>query len=144
MMNGTDSRTGGYAPWCLLLLALPVIGFSQSRSASGTGTEGAIEIVETTNPVISGHQVAVGNIWERELPDINGAVAMRMSASLSVMCIETGEEWSQFVILGDMVTLGEYSYRIDSIDPGGDSRGSITLVEEQGFGSGHRKLRQML
>ena len=131
MRQRTGFRAGGYAPWCLvLLLALPVIGCSQTRSVGETGVEGAIEIVETTNPVISGHQVAVGNIRERELPDINGALAMRMSASLSIMCVETGEEWSAFFAKGDPVTLGEHTYRIDSIYPGDDSRGSITLVEE--------------
>lgn len=131
MKQRTGFRAGGIAPWCLvLLLALPVIGCSQARSIGETEVEGVIEIVETTNPVISGHQVAVGNIRERELPDINGAVEMRMSASISIMCIETGEEWRGFFAPGDPVTLGEHTYRVDSIDPGEDSRGTIILVKE--------------
>ncbi len=113
-----------------VLLVVLSIGCSQVRDDSIDGdADGVIEIVETTNVVITDHQVAVGNIWERELPDTDGNVAMRMSASLSIMCNETGEEWNEFVIEGDLIDLNENTYEVRSIDPGDNSRGLLTLVE---------------
>jgi len=78
--------------------------------------------------MLSGHEVAVGNIWERELPGPDGTLASRMSAIVSVLHRETGEEWTMTVVEGDTIVLRRDVYLVGSIEAARDSRGTMTLV----------------
>lgn len=115
-----------------LLPVLTVFAFGCSAAvdeSTTTADENLIEITETTNVIVNGHQVAAGNIWEREFPCDDGTVATRMSAILSVMDDTTLEEWNLIVAEGDSLHLGDRTYIIHSVIAGDESRGLLTLVE---------------
>ena len=117
---------------CIMLLLVGMV-FGCSSAADDTEmdvSDNSVEIVETTNVELTDHQVAVGNILERELPDKTGATAMRMSAVLSIMDCGTLEEWSKTVIEGDSLFLGSQVYLVASIEAGDHSRGTLTLTLE--------------
>jgi hypothetical protein len=84
-------------------------------------------IRETTQTEISGHLVGVGNIWERELPDEDGVIAPRLSATLSIFNLASQEERSEKVFAGKVVILGADRYEVVRVEEGETQPGSITL-----------------
>lgn len=86
-----------------------------------------IRIRETTTQEISGHSVGVGNIWERELPDADGVIAPRMSATVAIHDPATLKTRHEQVFAGSVITLGEDRYQIVNVDEGGGDRGTITM-----------------
>ena len=86
-----------------------------------------ITIRETAQLEISGQLVAVGNIWERELPDSNEVIAPRMSATLSVHDPVSQEGWSEKVFAGSEISLGGDRYLVVNVEEGQSEPGSITL-----------------
>jgi len=119
-----------------LLSGLVLMGCSSQGQAPPEGPTtqspappGAIQIRETTNPIISGHEVAPANIFDRELPGPDGVVTQRMSAVVSLMDRATQREWSETVIVGSQITLGTDRYRVHAIEPGTQGPGFMTLVK---------------
>jgi hypothetical protein len=84
-------------------------------------------IRETTQPRIANHLVGVGNIWERELPDEEGVVASRLSASVSITNPNTRETRQQFVFVGSTLSLGQERYLVVDIDEGDSELGAIKV-----------------
>ncbi len=91
-------------------------------------TSNEIKIGETTQATLSGHRVGVSNIWERDLPDADGNVAPRMSATLSITEVATGKETPDFqVSAGSVVTLGADRYCVVRVEAAPDEPGDIYL-----------------
>jgi hypothetical protein len=86
-----------------------------------------IEIRETSVGTLSGHLVGLSNIWERELPDEKGMVALRLSAKLSIQNIDTEKLRYQNVFAGSIVSLGVDRYCIKSVEQGESAPGGIIL-----------------
>jgi hypothetical protein len=84
-------------------------------------------IRETTQPTISGHLVGVSNIWERDLPDRQGVIASRLSATLTILDIATQQTRVEKVFVGSVLSLGADSYCVVNVDPGKSAPGAITL-----------------
>jgi hypothetical protein len=74
-----------------VLARLRVRGWGYQREVAG---------LETTSPQIAGRGVGVGNIFERELPGLDGVVAERMSASVALYDPVTKAEDKVEVIVG--------------------------------------------
>jgi hypothetical protein len=89
-----------------------------------------IAIRETTQGEVSNVIVGVRNIWERELPDEDGAIATRMSASVSVHDPVSGALHDQHVYAGSIVLLGGVRYRVLRVAPGDHAPGWLTLRAE--------------
>jgi hypothetical protein len=90
-------------------------------------TDNEITIRETAQAEISGHLVGVGNIWERELPDNEGVIALRLSASISILEIASQQERSEKVSAGSVISLGADQYSVVGLEEGQSEPGSITL-----------------
>ncbi|BAZ32087.1 hypothetical protein NIES4074_45890 [Cylindrospermum sp. NIES-4074] len=98
-------------------------------------TSNEITIKESTQPTISGHLVGVSNIWERELPDDQGAIASggrfaiapRMSASLSIQDIASEQTRAEKVFAGSVLSLGADRYCVVNVEEGNSTPGMITL-----------------
>jgi hypothetical protein len=90
-----------------------------------SGTE--LSIRETTQQTLSDHLVGVGNIWERELPDKDGVVASRMSASLSITSTATSETRHEKVFAGSLVELGDDTYCVTQVQEGSSGPGMVVL-----------------
>ena len=88
-------------------------------------------IRETAQAEISGHLVGVGNIWERELPDDQGRIALRLSASLAIQDLASQQERSEKVAVGSVISLGGDRYSVVNLKEGQSEPGSITLRLEE-------------
>jgi hypothetical protein len=84
-------------------------------------------IRETTQPMISGHLVGVGNIWERDLPDDRGVIAPRLSATLSIMDLATNQTRHEIVFTGSLLSLGDDTYCVVNVEEGKSELGEIIL-----------------
>ena len=102
----------------------PAAGSTGKEETQVTET---IRIRETTQHALSGHLVAVGNIFERELPGPDGVVAERLSANLEIRPEGGGPTTNQKVIVGSIVTIGGDRYRVESIEEGDEQPGALTL-----------------
>jgi hypothetical protein len=93
-----------------------------------SGTDASIlTIRETTQQTLSGHLVGVGNIWERELPDKDGVVASRMSATLAITSTATNETRHEKVFAGSLFELGEDTYCVTDVQEGTSGPGAVAL-----------------
>jgi hypothetical protein len=88
---------------------------------------GETVIQESTQPKIGNYLVGVANIWERDLPDDNGVVASRVSASVTVFDPTTNESHREFVVVGSTLLIGNDRYRVVHIDEGHSDLGAITV-----------------
>jgi hypothetical protein len=86
-----------------------------------------ITIRETTQPTISGHLVGVSNIWERDLPDGQGVVASRLSATLSILDLASQQTRIEKVFAGSILSLGADRYCVAKVEAGKSAPGTITL-----------------
>jgi hypothetical protein len=86
-----------------------------------------ISIRETSQPEISGHLVGVSNIWERELPDADGLIENRPSASVTIQDLVTKQTQVVKVIVGSVLSLGADNYKVISIEEGKAAPGAIVL-----------------
>ncbi len=103
----------------------------QQASACGPAPAGTkaqtLTIREATSPEFAGHQVAPTNIFERDLPDDTGKVARRVSSRLSIMQRATRKEWTEMVILGSRIQLGNETWCVEQLVMGESEPGSMTL-----------------
>jgi hypothetical protein len=90
-------------------------------------TNADIELRETTNTPLSGHFVGVGNIWARDLPDDEGVVSSRMSATLAIFDPASQQLRHEEVFAGNVVSLGADRYRVVRVEASGSAPGAITL-----------------
>jgi hypothetical protein len=90
-------------------------------------SQGRETIRETTVATLSQRSVGVANIFERKLPDESGAVAPRMSAKVSIMSEEAGEDRDETVIAGSVITIGADRYCVVEVQPGAGAPGHITV-----------------
>ena len=102
-------------------------GKQKTNKAKETTMGDPIRLRETTNVIVAGHEVAPMNIFERTLGGPDGVMRERMSARLSIMERSTRKEWNQTIIEGDLVKLGEETYRVVSIEPTPRQPGWVTL-----------------
>lgn len=86
-----------------------------------------LTIRETAQPALSGYWVGVGNIWERELPDEQGIIAPRLSASLMIRDPASGQTRHEKVFTGNILTLGADRYLVVSVEEGDAAPGAIVL-----------------
>jgi hypothetical protein len=84
-------------------------------------------IQETTQPTISGHLVGVSNIWERDLPDSQGVIASRLSATVTIRDLTSQQSRVEKVFAGSVLSLGADDYCVVSVKPGKSAPGAITL-----------------
>jgi len=84
-------------------------------------------IRETTQVMISGHLVGVSNIWERELPDRQGVIAPRLSATATIRDVASQQTRVERVFAGSLLTLGADRYCVVKVDAGESAPGAITL-----------------
>lgn len=84
-------------------------------------------IQETTQPAISGHLVGVSNIWERSLPDGQGVVASRLSATVTIRDVASQQTRVERVFAGSVLSLGADQYCVVRVEPGKSAPGAITL-----------------
>ncbi len=97
------------------------------RCGAAIATGAVCSIVETTNPTVSGRQVGVADIFERELPGDDGGLGMRLSAALVVHEPDTQTEAHHTVVTGTIVTIGLDGYRVTRIEAGKERPGFIVL-----------------
>jgi hypothetical protein len=95
----------------------------------GARLEGSAESYkETTNPTISGFDVGISNIFERDLADDAGVKQKRLSASLSIHDPKTDAVRREIVVPGNVVTINTDRYCIVGVDGGTkDQPGSVSL-----------------
>jgi hypothetical protein len=97
-------------------------------SVAQTRTNDPIRIRETTMVELSGHRVGISNIWERELPDENGTVLPRMSATVSLVNVATRREQPDFhVFAGSIFSIGGDRYCVDEVEEGSSTPGNVYL-----------------
>ena len=82
---------------------------------------------ETTNPTLSDREVGISNLFERDLPDASGAIARRVSASLSIYDPATRDEREEIVVAGSEVTIGADRYCVVAIDLPPDEPGWVSF-----------------
>ena len=87
----------------------------------------SITIVETTVGDLSHYRLGVADIWVRELPDEQGKIEPRLSASLSVFDENTKEETDHEVFVGSIIHLDDGNYQVTDMDEGSSTPGSLTL-----------------
>lgn len=93
-----------------------------------SGTDSSSQTIrETTQHTLSEHLVGVGNIWARDLPDKDGVVASRMSATLSITSTATSETRQEKVFAGSLVTLGNDTYCVVQVQEGSSGPGMVEL-----------------
>ena len=85
-----------------------------------------IAIKETAQRMVSGHRVAVGDVFHRDLPDAEGEVSTKLSALL-MLTAPDGKESKQIVAVGSDVTLGADRYCVVRIDAGTKTPGTLHL-----------------
>lgn len=90
-----------------------------------------ITIRETTQPELSGHLVGVSNIWERDLPDRQGVLASRLSATLTIRDLASRQTRVEKVFAGSEVSLGADRYCVAKVVAGKSEPGAIMLRKEK-------------
>ena len=105
----------------------PCLAAPAARTTEYTMAEGEISIRETTQPELSGHLVGVSNIWQRDLPDANGAIAPQASAQVSIFSVDTRERRTEIVRPGSVLVLGADRYQVQGIVEGQSAPGWIVL-----------------
>lgn len=90
----------------------------------------AVTYRESSNPTISQRQVGISNIWARDLPDKNGAVASRVSAQLMIYDPATKASTKEIVYAGSVVAIGADHYAVTSVEAGKSVPGSIALKKQ--------------
>lgn len=96
-------------------------------ASAGTLQGEEIILREPTQPTLAGHHVGVGNIFERELPDDDGVVAPRLSASLHIADPATGDERDELVRAGSVLVLGDERHCVVRVEAGGSAPGAIAV-----------------
>jgi hypothetical protein len=86
-----------------------------------------LTIRETTQRVIAGMSVGVSNIWARELPDDNGVVASRVSATVTIHDPASGQSREQKVFAGSVLDIGSEHYSVVGVQEGTKEPGDLTL-----------------
>jgi hypothetical protein len=125
----TGALLVSYAVIATVLLMAPE---AQAAPATCILPEGSMmsdemTIRETAQPTISGHQVGVSNIWERELPDEKGVILPRVSASLTIKNLVSNRTRVEKVFAGSVVVLDPDRYCVVDVEEGQTSPGAITL-----------------
>jgi len=82
---------------------------------------------ETTNPTVSGNQVGISNIFERDLPDAKGVVGPRISAVLVIFDPATQQSRRETVATGSTVAIGADHYCVVSVEAGKSAPGWVSL-----------------
>lgn len=87
-----------------------------------------IVITETTQASILHYWVGVSNIWARDLPNLKGVIASRLSANVTIFDLNTKKDHNQKVFTGSVLLLDTQKYQIvDVTESNGSTLGSITL-----------------
>jgi hypothetical protein len=105
----------------------PLVVSSNCHSLEKVKISDEIIIEQNTVGTISNHAVGVSNIFERELPDDKGVIALRMSANLSIWDIASQQTRHEKVFAGKVITLGTDRYCVVHVKYGESSSGSVTL-----------------
>ena len=94
-------------------------------------------IEETTVWSIGKWRVGIGNIWEREYVDANGACKNGLTAIASLFDENTKEEHDEYLGIGSVLDLGDDGLwkLVDIEGSRGTENGSLTLskVEDKSF-----------
>jgi len=88
---------------------------------------GSCSIREATSPELAGHDVGVADIFERDLPDLDGGTARRLSAAVVTFDPKTKTELRHTAIVGSVLAIGGENYRVTAIDRGKDAPGWLVL-----------------
>lgn len=102
-------------------------GSGAKLCAEDSMVDSADKLKENTNPTLSGHEVAITKIRERDLPGNGGEVHRQLSVVLEIFDPATEKSWSETVARGSVVTIGGDRYCVVELEKGETEPGAIWI-----------------